>query len=148
MSILSDKDRELLKGKFEAELEGEVEIAYFTQGESGMAVPGLECRECKETHELLQDVVALSPKLVLETLDFVDQRDRAAALGVDKIPATVLGEGGRVRFFGTLSGYEFATFVEDIISISKGVSGLSPVLQERLEGITRPTHIQVFVTPT
>lgn len=150
MAILSEKDRELLRAKFEAELVGGVEITYFTQHESGMAVPGLECPTCHETHDLLQQVVSLSPKLALETLDFVANADMAETLGVDRIPATVLQarEGGRMRFLGAPSGYEFATLVEDIISLSKGDPGLSPATQERLKDLTRLTHIQVFVTPT
>lgn len=150
MASLGDKDRELLRAKFEAELEGEVKITYFTQRESGLAVPGLECPGCKDTHQLLEEVTSLSPKLVLETLDFVAQGDQAQALGVDKIPATLLWtqDGGRMRFFGVPSGYEFATLIEDILALSKGETGLSPASLERLREVTKPTHIQVFVTPT
>src|SRR3990172_4801731 len=90
MPILSDKDRALLKSKFGAELQDEVKITYFTQHESGLSVPGLECPGCKETHELLEELVSIWPKLSLQTLDFLAQEERAAALWVDKIPATVL----------------------------------------------------------
>lgn len=150
MALLSDKDRESLKAKFEAELEGEVKIAFFTQHESGLIVPGLECPGCKDARQLLEELLSLSPKLVLETLDFLAQEDQAKALGVDKIPATVLGaqDGGRLRFFGVPSGYEFATLIEDILSLSKGAPGLSLPTVERLKEVTKPTHIQVFVTPT
>ncbi len=150
MPILSDKDRELLKSKFGAELQDEVKITYFTQHESGLSVPGLECPGCKETHELLEELASISPKLSLQTLDFLAQEERAAALGVDRIPATVLEtrDGGRMRFFGAPTGYEFATLVEDIMSLSKGSPGLAPATSERLGEIDRPTHIQVFVTPT
>lgn len=153
MALLTDKDREFLRTKFEAELKGEVKATFFTQRESGLMAPGLECPGCEHTRQLLEEVTSLSPKLVLETLDFVAQSDQAQALEVDKIPATVLQardgqDGGRLRFFGTPSGYEFATLIEDILSLSKGEPGLSPASLERLKEVIKPTHIQVFVTPT
>lgn len=150
MPILEDKDREFLKSKFEAELQSDVKISFFTQHESGLMVPGLECPGCKDTHQLLEEVVSISPKLHLEILDFLAQEDQAKAMGVDRIPATVVHgtDGVFLRFYGTPSGYEFATLVEDMISVSKGDPGLSPNMLERLGRVRKPTHIQVFVTPT
>lgn len=150
MALLSDKDRDFLKGKFEAELKGDLHITFFTQGESGLAVPGQECAVCKDTHQLLEEVAALSDKLHLKVLDFVADGAKAQEYGVDKIPATLLssGDGQRIRFFGHPSGYEFAVLIEDLLSLSKGSSGLSAGIQEQLKGLTKPIHIQVFVTPT
>ncbi len=150
MALLNEKDRGFLKDKFDAELTGEVTITFFTQHESGLTVPGLECPGCRDTHELLEEVASISPKLRLETLDFLAQEEQAKAMGVDKIPATVLqgADGVRLRFYGMPSGYEFATLVEDIVSLSKGEPGLSAQVLDRLSSIQNPTHIQVFVTPT
>ena len=76
---------------------------------------------------------------------------------MDKVPALVLrgtdGEpDGRVRFFGLPSGYEFATLVDSIISVSKGAPSLRATTLERLEtalaGTDERLHLQVFVTPT
>lgn len=150
MSVLSDQDRALLETKFDAELVSEVTLTYFTQHESGLSVPGLECPGCRDTRQLLEEVAAISPKIRLEVRDFVAQEEQAKALGIDKIPATVLQAhtGGRLRFYGVPSGYEFATLVEDIIALSKGNPGLSTATAERLKEVTKPTRIQVFITPT
>ena len=44
-------------------------------------------------------------------------------------------------------GYEFATIIEDIKTLSRGVSPLSMDTRKRLRKINQKVHIQVFVTP-
>jgi|YelNatPaOPRAMG01_1025707.scaffolds.fasta_scaffold25872_3 glutaredoxin-like protein len=142
MVILKDKDREFVRSKFEKELEGEVRIIYFTQD--------FECEYCAETGELLKEVASLSNKIRMETYDFERDQDKARKWNIDKIPATLLfgqREYG-VRFFGVPSGYEFATLLEDIVDVSRGVSRLSRQTKEALASIRVPIHIKVFVTPT
>lgn len=150
MAILSDKDREFLKNKFESELKDDVKITFFTQHESGLDVPGLECPGCRDTHQILNELAEISPRLHLETLDFLAAEEQAQDLGVDKIPAIVMqSDGGpRLRYYGMPSGYEFSTVIEDLISLSKRDPGLSEATLKRLGEVTKPTHIQVFVTPT
>jgi len=38
--------------------------------------------------------------------------------------------------------------LEDIVDVSRGESGLSEASKKALAGLTKPVHIQVFVTPT
>ena len=45
-------------------------------------------------------------------------------------------------------GYELATVIEDIKTISRGVSPLSMETRKQLRSVNQPVHIQVFVTPT
>ena len=70
--------------------------------------------------------------------------------GVARIPAIVLGANGssRVKFYGIPLGYELATIVEDIKTISRGVSPLSMETRKKLRQLNKAVHIQVFVTPT
>ncbi len=133
-----------------AALTSPVKLVMFTQGEGG----ALECAFCGETRQLVEEVAGLSDKIRSEVRDFQADADQAQAYGIDKIPAIAMvadGEAPRdygIRFYGIPSGYEFSTFLEDLRMVSRGDPGLSPATREAIAKITRPVHIQVFVTPT
>jgi alkyl hydroperoxide reductase subunit AhpF len=141
MGILKDSDKEEILKMFE-ELDSNITIEFFTQEH--------ECRFCSETRELLTDVAALSDKIVLKVLDFEKDKARADALGIDKIPGfSVIGkEDNGIRFFGIPSGYEFTSFIHSLLMVSKGDSELSGTTKTALNNVTKPVHLQVFVTPT
>ncbi len=142
MAILKDDVKAKLSRVFSQSLEGEVKIRYFTQE--------FECEFCKETRTLLEELSALSSKINLEVYDFAAEADRAKELRVDKIPATIITgrDEYKIRYFGIPSGYEFTSLVEDIVDVSKGRSRLPSELLEKVRSISKPIHIQVFVTPT
>jgi glutaredoxin-like protein len=142
MSILGENIKAKVSRIFAENLEGEVKIRYFTQE--------FECEFCKETKTLLEELASLSQKISLEVYDFVSDAEKAKELGVDKIPATILSgkKEYKVRYFGIPSGYEFSSLIEDIVDVSKGRSRLPPHLVNKVRNITKPIHIQVFVTPT
>jgi len=142
MSILGENIKAKVSRIFAENLEGEVKIRYFTQD--------FECEFCKETKTLLEELASLSQKISLEVYDFVSDAEKAKELGVDKIPATILSgkKEYKVRYFGIPSGYEFSSLIEDIVDVSKGRSRLPPHLVNKVRNITKPIHIQVFVTPT
>jgi alkyl hydroperoxide reductase subunit AhpF len=127
-----------------------VKLLMFTQGDGG----ALECDYCSETRNLVEEVGGLSDKIEVEIRDFQRDAELAARYGVDKIPAIVMLGGGEnpkdhgIRFYGIPSGYEFSSFIEGLRTIGTGESGLSAHTLETIAGITRPVHIQVFVTPT
>ncbi len=141
MGILKDDDRKEIGKIFDA-LENPVTLINVTQS--------FECETCHDTRELLEELSALSEKVRFEVIDFVKEKARVDALGVDKIPATVLvGDDDRgIRFYGIPVGYEFATLLEDIVMVSKRESGLSPASKEKLAAVTTPVHLEVLVTPT
>ena len=149
MPILSEKDRGVLAEKF-GDLKDDVNMVFFTQKESKLLIPGQECQTCQETHQILDELTALSDKLHLETYDLVGNAEKARELGVDRIPAIVLdgAAGNSIRFFGIPAGYEFASLVDSLIHVSQGESGLSQETKEALKAIDKQIHIQVFVTPT
>lgn len=150
MTLISPTDQDFLRDKFARDLEGDVTLTFFTQRESKLVVPGQECMYCSETHQLLEEVTGLSPKLHLEVFDFVADSQKVQALGVDRIPAVILNSdsGGGVRCYGVPSGYEFAWLIEGIIDVSKGGGELSAESRENLKAVDKDIHIQVFVTPT
>ena len=143
MGMISDKDKKAVGDRL-SKLTGSVKLVMFTQE--------MECQFCKETRELAEEVAALSDKISVEVKDFLKEETEAKKLGIDKIPAiAVYGEGGKdygIRFYGIPAGYEFMSFLESIEIVSKGDSGLSAAGKERLKGLAKPVHLQVFVTPT
>ena len=150
MPLISEKDQQTLRDLFAKRLQQDVTITYFTQHESVLTVPGLECGYCRETHELLNDLVGLSDKLHLEVKDFVQDEAEAQALGVTRIPAIILSgqNKGKIRFFGVPAGYEFSTLVEDLLTVSSGAPELLDSTKHALDTVQKDLHIQVFVTPT
>lgn len=123
-------------------MEKPVTLVSFTQE--------MECQTCRETRQLLEETNELSEALALEVVDFVKGKETADAYGIERIPAIVV-RGDRdygIRFYGIPAGYEYASLLEDILSVSRRDSGLSDESRERLRGVSSPLHIQVFVTPT
>jgi glutaredoxin-like protein len=154
MDLLNPEIRDITRKKFEAEMVNKVTLLYFTQQPSLIIVPdripGQECLFCRETRQLLDEVKNLSDKIELQVFDFVVDKDRAAAYGIDKIPATaIVGEKDYgIRFFGIPSGYEYTSLVEAIIDASRGTTELGPKTKEALQALEKDVRIQVFVTPT
>ena len=141
MAIIRDDDaveiRERLAGMVEP-----VKLVHFTQE--------LNLEYGRETRMLLEEVAALSDKLTLDVHNFLIDKEKVAEYGVDKVPATVVrnGKDFGIRFYGIPAGYEFSTFLDAILSVSRNDSALSPQSKEKLATVTQPLHLEVFVTPT
>ncbi len=141
MSMLKDENREQVRKQFE-ELINPVQLVMFTQT--------IECEFCAETRDLVEELASLSDKVEAVIYNFVTDKDKADDYGVDKIPAiAVIGEKDYgVRFYGIPAGYELASLIEAIKTVSTGESRLSDATKEALAQIDEPVHFQVFVTPT
>lgn len=140
--MISDKDKEYLKGEFKKSLKEEVTLAVFTQE--------IECQFCKENRELAEDIAETSDKVKVKVYDFLKDAEKVRELGIDKVPAiAVLGEKDYgIRFYGIPYGYELKSLVEDIINVSRGATNLSEETKEKLRKVNKPVHIQVFVSLT
>ncbi len=110
----------------------------------------VQCPVCQQQQEVLEAVTALSDKLELKIFNSQEHQEEMAKYGIDKLPATVpMGEKDHgIRFFGLTAGEEFASFLQTIMMISTGYSGLAPQLEALVRDIKEPVHIQVFVTLT
>jgi glutaredoxin-like protein len=140
--IIQAKDKERVRQVFEEGLVDPVRLVMFTQT--------IECQFCAETRQLVEEVAALSDKVVAEVYNFVTDEGKAQEYDVDKIPAIAI-IGARdygVRYYGIPSGYEFTSLIEDIVDVSRGESGLMPETKKAVTAISEPVHLQVFVTPT
>ena len=149
-TLIQAQQKSQLKRTFRKDLRAEVLLRLFTQRPSPISVPGRKCRYCVQTQQLLEELVALSPKVTLETTAVYAQPEMALEEGITRVPAIAFGKKGKatLRFFGIPMGYQLAVVVENIKTISRGVSPLSMDTRKKLRIITQPVHIQVFVTPT
>lgn len=148
MALLDERVRRQVRTAL-SEVKEPVTLVMFTQGEDG----ALECAFCAETRQLVEEIAALSDKITADVRDFQGDAELARLYGVDKIPAIVMlgGEERKhygIRFYGIPSGYEFSSFIEDLRMVGRGDPALSAATRQAIAGITRPVHIQVFVTPT
>ena len=146
--LIGEKDQTVIKKMFQA-LEHPVRLVVFTEGAVRPAGRA-PCAYCGHVVSLTQELAGLSEKIATEIVNFDTDRERAAALGIERIPAiAVIGaEDYGIRFYGIPAGFEFATLLEAIIDVSKGRAELAPETLEKLDRIDEPVHIQVFVTPT
>ncbi len=153
-ALISDQEKSRIKRTFRKDLKAEVYLRLFTQRPSPIAVPGRECRYCVQTQQMLEELAALSPKIHLETVDTYAQPGLAQEEGITRVPAITFGpqegpqSGPKLRFFGIPMGYQLAVVIENIRTISRGVSPLSMDTRKKLRNINQPVHIQVFVTPS
>jgi len=143
-------DKEMIKQLsevFDAHLEHLVEIILFYDNN--------DCASCEDTHHLLEEITALSEKLYFSAFELKENPQLAQLYQVDLTPGLVIigRDADRsldygIRFTGIPSGYEFSSLIQDILLVSKRDSGLKPEIRSELKGLTKPVHLQVFVTPT
>jgi alkyl hydroperoxide reductase subunit AhpF len=140
--MLTPRDEDAVRREF-AKLAGPVKLVVFSQE---LAAAEL----CHQNEMLVREVAALSDQLSVEVLNLAIDRDRAAAYGVDQVPAIVV-EGARdygIRFFGIPSGYEFSNLIDAIIVASTGEPALTDATMATLAGLESDVDIKVFSTPT
>ncbi len=141
MGFLEEKDKQEIRKMLE-EMQGPVKLIVFKSDAN--------CMYCQETAMLMDEVAQLSDKLSLDIVDVDQDKEKAEAYHIDKVPALVI-EGSKdygIRFFGIPAGYEFSAVLGDIIDVSKGDSGLANRSRKELAKIDFPVRIQVFVTPS
>jgi len=142
MPLMTEEVASQLKDEF-AQLVNPVRLAVFSQA---LADP-----ESEQVRRLVEELVAIDPRLSLESWNFVLDKEKVEGLGIARTPAiAVMGaeKDYGIRFYGLPSGYEFGSLVEAILDVSRGDSGLSEETRAGLKDLARPVHVQVFSTPT
>src|SRR5437773_4412563 len=143
MPILTARDQAAVRTEFER-IAGPVKLVVFSQE---LAAAEL----CRQNEQLVREVAELADgKATVEVLNLAIDRERAAAYGVDQVPAIVV-EGARdygLRFYGVPSGYEFSNLIDSIIVASTGVPALSEDTLASLRALASDVDIKVFSTPT
>ena len=144
MALLSEQDRQTLRTHL-ADIADPVTLLFFTQtiGEPESALM---------TKQILDEIAGLSDRVSIEEVNFILEKDRAAALGITAVPAIAvlkLDVDTRIRFLGAPAGYEFMSLIEAIILAGGTDSGLSHESKRLIaEHVAEPLDIKVFVTPT
>lgn len=130
-----------------AELSNPVQLLFFGKKEN--------CEYCAETQQLLTEISDVEPRLHLSIHDLNEDLALTTQYRVDKAPMIVVAsKSGEkaidlgVQFAGIPAGYEFSTLINDILLASKGTTVLGAATREFLQTLTKPLHLQVFVTPT
>jgi len=142
MPILQHRDEEAVRKEFER-IGGPVKLVVFSQE---LVAADL----CRQNEQLIREVAALSDQISVEVLNPAVDRERAAAYGVEQVPATVV-EGARdygVRFLGIPAGYEFSNLIDSIIAVSSGDAALTDQTKTSLASLEGDVDIKVFSTPT
>jgi glutaredoxin-like protein len=141
MALLDDQTKQQVQETF-GEMKDPVNLLYFTSDN--------DCQYCGQTQELMEEVNSLSDKLNLEIIDFDSNKDKAQAYGIDKVPATVVmtDTDYGIRYYGIPAGYEFSSFLTSIMLVSTQTMEGIDKIEADVAKITKPLHIQVFVTPT
>ena len=142
MALLDEEVQTQLKEEF-TKLVNPVRLIVFSQA---LADP-----ESEDVRRLVEELVALDSRLSAESVNFVLEKERAAALGVTRTPAVAILGADRdygIRFYGSPGGYEFGLLIDAILDVSIGESGLASETKEALAALERPVHLQVFSTPT
>ena len=142
MPMIKESDQQAIKERFSA-VTTPVSMVLFTRKSEPPEHAG-------EMATVLQELADLAETLTLEIFDFEMDSAMAEKYGVERMPAIVLvGEKDYgVRYYGFPFGHEFPAFIDDIIDVSKGESGLSPETRERLTKLPTPVHLRVISTPT
>ncbi len=143
MSLFDSKIEEQLRSIL-GQMQKKVQLVFFSQE--------IECQSCHDAHQFVKEIAALNDKLSMDVLNLVVDKDKAAQYQVDKVPAiVVLDEAGvdtGIKFYGIPGGYEINSFLGAILSVSGQKEALPDDLAKRISAISKPVHIQVFVTPS
>lgn len=139
MPLIDEKTRSFLKKKLAEELERPVTVEVFRGEENPETV--------EFSINLMKELEDLAPSLHLEVKEL---NGEAAALGVQASPTLLVGRelGYRLEYWGAPLGLEAEGFVETLIMVSRGRSGLTPTSEELLRLLTDEVRLYSFVTPT
>ena len=149
MPVLQERTRNAIRQQFETELKSDVSIRMYTRLNSLLYIPGRECMNCESTRQLLEEVCSLSDRVDLQVIDYYGDTESALALGIDRIPAVLIGPEGKdnVRYFGMPSGFEMQMLLDTITAASTNRRRLQLETRRQLKRLKENVHVKVFVTP-
>ena len=119
-----------------------VRIVFFEQS--------IGCETCAPTRRALEQIARDNSEIVLEVLNLVLDKEKAAEYGVDRVPAIVIVAPGRdrIRYYGAPLGNELPTLLEAIRMAATGETALTEQSRAQLKALSKPVALQVFFTPT
>lgn len=141
MAFIEESDKAQIKAQI-GELKGEVRILVFTQAEN--------CQYCGEVRTILEEFSQVIENVKLEKYDIGANADLAKKYNVKRAPAIVImGEKDHgIRYYGLPAGYEFVALMNAVRIVGSDNHELASETVEQLSKLSKPVHIQVFVTPS
>jgi hypothetical protein len=113
MSMMNAKQADQVRERLRAGLTNDVTIRLFVNTPGEVAV-GSGTRETGETtRQLLEEVAALDSRIHLRVHATANDPTAAQALGIDHLPAVLIGRNGESTCAGVPSGFGFAAFLDD-----------------------------------
>jgi thioredoxin len=145
MPVIDEQSREVIRKKLADEMKDDVEVKIFSQ-KINLDPNLVELNQF--TVSFVKELAEINPKIRLIEISLTDEL--AKKYGLTTPPSIMIGEekGFRIIYNGSPIGYEATGFIETIILVSRNESGLEQKFLDKLATIDKPTHIQVFVTPT
>jgi len=103
--------------------------------------------------QLLGELTELDDRIKIDTYQSDSEEIDNYDIEKDLLPAMLIldseGKDYRIRYYGIPSGYEFSTFLQNILAVSnKSVNSFTDESKEKLTQIDKKLRIRVFVTPT
>ena len=141
MAFIQEEDKAEIREQI-GELTKTVRILLFTQSEN--------CQYCGEAEGILEELSQFIDKIKFEKYDVERDAEVAKQYDVKRAPAIVImGEKDHgIRYYGLPAGYEFVALMNAVRMVGIDNSELAPETVQQLSRITKPVHIQVFVTPS
>lgn len=141
MAFIQEGDKAEIKAQV-GDLVNEVKILVFTRSEN--------CQYCGEVETIIGEFAEIFEKVRLEKYDIELNADVAKKYDVKRAPAIVItGEKDYgIRYYGLPAGYEFVALMNAVRMVGSNNSELAEETITQLSKITKPVHIQVFVTPS
>ncbi|MDD2391095.1 MAG: thioredoxin family protein [Desulfobacterales bacterium] len=132
-------DMETVEAKF-SHLEHDVKLIFFTR-EASITL-------CQQARSLFKCVAAVTAKIGYEEYNFAINKEKALEYGIFGIPALVMiGEKDYgIRYYGCPTGLEVANFLENIVFVSRGRSGLPQEIIDKIQSLDHDTHLKVFLS--
>lgn len=141
MTMFNEEIRNQLKELFK-EMDKDVTMALFTKEE--------DCSSCQDTLSFLEELAATSSKLHLERYELEKDHALAEEYDVSLAPSIVILDSQnnykRIKFNGIPAGHEINSLISSIFEVSGKGEDLGQLIMERLNKISNPIDIKVFVT--
>ncbi|MEM1597863.1 MAG: thioredoxin family protein [Pyrobaculum sp.] len=147
---VDEETKEIIKEML-SQMENPVEINFFTSEACG----GRETNWCVPTEELLDLLVQLAPegKLKVNKYRYEKNADVFKKFGVEpqRVPVVYFGDGF-IRYLGAPMGEEVRAFIETVVRLSTGKTGLRQKTRAELSAIAQSgpkrVYVLTFVTPS
>lgn len=137
LGILSPRDLEYIKGRFEKELIKKIPVVLLESD---------QCKFCSTVDQLMNELVSISNgKIEYMTNKLQDMHKEL--LGVERGPILLIGEKAEIRYTGAPIGEEGWAFLEALLLVSHR-RHMFKDYEEKLSSMTNRVKIETIVTPT